>query len=189
MAKLDLKGKLKNALISFGTIVLIKVLPLLLIGSIIFNLLNFAKELIQGDHTYDEIISKLDTENLSDLIEVKGNEETGYYWGFVDDIDTKLDSVIEELTNNANTVTIKDKALLKKMIKAELVTQYPDLGGPIFSTDNTYSGSSEERAKKMLEDMTLDEKVSQMLFLLTSNSGDLSKNAGGYLLQIILSQL
>lgn len=182
MAKLDLKGKLKNALISFGTIVLIKVLPLLLIGSIIFNLLNFAKELIQGDHTYDEIISKLDTENLSDLIEVKGNEETGYYWGFVDDIDTKLDSVIEELTNNANTVTIKDKALLKKMIKAELVTQYPDLGGPTFSTDNTYSGSSEERAKKMLEDMTLDEKVSQMLFLLTSNSGDLSKNAGGYIL-------
>lgn len=182
MAKLDLKGKLKSALISFGTIVLIKVLPLLLIGSIIFNLLNFAKELIQGDHTYDEIISKLDTENLSDLIEVKGNEETGYYWGFVDDIDTKLDSVIEELTNNANTVTIKDKALLKKMIKAELVTQYPDLGGPTFSTDNTYSGSSEERAKKMLEDMTLDEKVSQMLFLLTSNSGDLSKNAGGYIL-------
>lgn len=182
MAKLDLKGKLKNALISFGTIVLIKVLPLFLIGSIIFNLLNFAKELIQGDHTYDEIISKLDTENLSDLIEVKGDEETGYYWGFVDDIDTKLDSVIEELSNNGNTVTIKDKTLLKKMIKAELVTQYPDLGGPTFSTDNTYSGSSEERAKKMLEDMTLDEKVSQMLFLLTSNSSDLSKNAGGYIL-------
>lgn len=180
--KVNLKQKVKAKLILLASVAVFKALPLLLIVSIVYVALNWAKEDIQAQHSYDNIMEKLEVENLSDLIEIKGNEQTGYYWGFVSNIDEKLDAVIERITENPNTVTINDKDLLKKMIKAELVTQYPDLGGPTFDTGSTYSGSSEERAKQMLEDMSLDEKVSQMLFLLTSSSGDLSKNAGGYIL-------
>ena len=57
MAKFDLKGKLKGILISIIMPIAIKLFAVMLIGafvaSIIFNLLNYAKELVQGNKTYD----------------------------------------------------------------------------------------------------------------------------------------
>lgn len=184
-AKGALKTAMKGVLVHLAGI-FIHYLPIIIAvvmaGTIIFDLVNYAKEFIQGIFTHDAIMEALETEDISSLVEIKGNSEEGYYWGFVSDIDTRLDAVVKKLSKNVNTVTIKDKALLKKMIKAEIVTQYPDLGGKTFSTGSTYSGSSEERAKQMLEDMSLDEKISQMLFLITNNGNDLNKNAGGYIL-------
>ena len=174
MAKGSFKGTIKGTITHIvavaGTLAL-KFLPILLIGITIINVLfNYQKEINQGESTAELIYEVLGDEDLNALIEIKGNDDEGYYWGFVDDADEKLDEVIEALADNPDTVTIDDKNLLKKMILAQVVTQYPDLGGKNFTTANSvYSGTSEEKAEQMMRDLTLEDKVSQMLFVLVSD--------------------
>ena len=86
------------------------------------------------------------------------------------------------MQSDPDVVTIEDKDMLKKMIKAELITQYPDLGGKTFSTGDTYTGTSAQKAEILLDEMSIDQKISQLIFLNTSDSNSLSKNAGGYIL-------
>lgn len=165
--------------------VVIKLITIVSIACIGFVLLNYIKEWIEGKNTATEIYEQIaETQDFSQLVEIKGDESEGYYWGFVDNIDEILQKIIEELKDNSNTVTIKDTDLLKKMILAEVVTQYPDLGGKSFEVEKSiYSGSSKQKAEQMMRDLTLEEKVSQMLFVLTSDNNDLSKGAGGYVLE------
>lgn len=165
--------------------IVIKLIAIISIVCIGFVFFNYIKEWIEGKNTATEIYEQLaETQDFSELVEIKGDENEGYYWGFVDNIDEILQKIIEELEDNSNTVTIKDIDLLKKMILAEVVTQYPDLGGKSFEVEKSiYSGSSKQKAEQMMRDLSLEEKVSQMLFVLTSNNDDLSKGAGGYVLE------
>lgn len=165
--------------------IVIKLITIVSIACIGFVFLNYIKEWIEGKNTATEIYEQIaETQDFSQLVEIKGNESEGYYWGFVDNIDEILQKIIEELQDNSNTVTIENIDLLKKMILAEVVTQYPDLGGKSFEVEKSiYSGSSKQKAEQMMRDLTLEEKVSQMLFVLTSNNDDLSKGAGGYVLE------
>lgn len=187
VAKKGVKAAVKSVVMVVVTFVikhLALVLVLTVLAPILFTFLNYAKEYIQGEHSVEQMYKVIEQTDISELIELKGNDKDGYYWGFVEDIDSKLDKIISRLSTDANTVTIEDKELLKKMIKAEAITQYPDLGGKYFaSSTKTYSGTSEQKANLMMEDLTLEQKVSQMLFLVTSNNKDLSKGAGGYVLE------
>lgn len=183
-----IKGAIKGAFMHIAVVAgafLLKILPWLLIAVTILNVLfNRQKEINQGKNTAEEIYSILGETDLNNLIEVKGNDNDGYYWGFVDDADERLDDVIEKLEKKHGTVTIESKNLLKKMILAQVVTQYPDLGGKSFtSSKSVYSGTSEQKAEQMMRDLSLEDKVSQMLFVLTSNNSELSQNAGGYVLE------
>lgn len=182
--------KIKSAIKIFITQTLIHalttVLPYILIAvfvaSIGLVILDWAREWIDGKNTADKIEEVLSIQDINELIEIKGNDENGYYWGFVDDIDDRLDVLIEKMKSDPDVVTIEDKDMLKKMIKAELVTQYPDLGGKTFATGDTYTGTSAQKAEILLDEMSIDQKISQLIFLNTSDSNSLSKNAGGYIL-------
>lgn len=71
--------------------------------------------------------------DLSELIEIKGNEYTGYYLSFVEDIDEKLEQVLEDNDEVYDALDVKDISTLKKFIKAQMVTQYPNLGSSIYN--------------------------------------------------------
>ena len=151
-------------------------------GTLVFTIFDYVREIIDGENTAQEISEVLSIQDINELVEIKGNDNDGYYWGFVDDIDSRLDILIESMRDNPDVVTIEDKDLLKMMIKAELVTQYPDLGGMSFDSGNTYSGTSEEKAEQLLDRLSIEQKISQMLFVNTTDNNSLSKNAGGYIL-------
>ena len=59
--------------------------------------------------------------DLSELIEIKGNEYTGYYLSFVEDIDEKLEQVLEDNDEVYDALDVKDISTLKKFIKAQMV--------------------------------------------------------------------
>ena len=46
------------------------------------------------------IYEALEVDSLIDFIQIKGDEEEGYYYEFVDDADEKLDKAVEMLENN-----------------------------------------------------------------------------------------
>lgn len=167
-----------------GTIFSVKIIPIILLIVIGATLFNWIREFIHAKDTSEAIMEALEIQDLNELVTLAGNDEDGYYWTFVDDIDERLDKVIETLEDDLDTVTIDDKDMLKKMIKAEVVTQYPDLGGKTFtSTSGTsYTGTDKEKARQMMENMSVEEKISQMLFVITSDNNALSQDAGGYIL-------
>lgn len=80
------------------------------------------------------IYKQLEIEDLSELVEIKGNENSGYYLEFVEDIDDKLEKVLKEDKEKFKAADIRDISTLKKFIKAQLVTEYPNLGSSVGSS-------------------------------------------------------
>lgn len=143
--------KIKNVIVAkitlFISLILAKLLPLILITALLTTVFSWLIEIFEATDTPEVIYaSTLDendakSKNLSSLIQIKGDAENGYYLDFKDDIDEKINNTINEL-NKANYVTASiDKELLKKIIKAELITQYPNLGGKITNGDNQFQGA------------------------------------------------
>ena len=118
----------------------------LMSGLLIFALCfcTWVIEKFTAEDTPKEIYEELEVEQVRDLVEIKGNESDGYHLEFVEDIDEKLDSLIDTLNRREGMYTLKksNKELLKKMIKAEVVTQFPDLGGKVDENDsNQFQGA------------------------------------------------
>ena len=59
----------------------------------------------------------------------------GYYLQFKDGIDEKFKEIKDSLSNSPGLYGIDDVDLFKKMVKAELVTKFPNLGGEINDKD------------------------------------------------------
>ncbi len=97
---------------------------------------------------YDMIASK--DKNLHDLITIAGDSSSGYYLAFKQGTEERIDEIVKEFSKpNYQTITnmtkealqIEDdenkdeneinREILLKLIEAELVTQYPNLGGVI----------------------------------------------------------
>lgn len=76
-------------------------------------------------------------EDLSSLIEIKGDEKSGYYLGFKEDIDDTLQKVLDENENTYAALEVKDVSTLKKFLKAQMVTEYPNLGSSIVGNADT----------------------------------------------------
>lgn len=143
--------KIKNVIVakitSFISLILAKLLPLILITALLTPLFIWLIEIFEAIDTPEVIYaSTLDennaqSKNLSSLIQIKGDAKNGYYLDFEDNIDEKINNTMNEL-NKANYVTASiDKEFLKKIIKAELITQYPNLGGKITNGDNQFQGA------------------------------------------------
>lgn len=148
---------IKATLIAAVTL-FIKLLTLFTIVFVIYTVITWVLEWIYAVNTPEQIYKGLDVDNLTDLIEIKGNETDGYHLAFKDGTDKKLDSVVEELKKSSGVKSI-DKELLKKMIKAEVITQFPNLGGKIQNqkeeiedvsgeSDNSITNGIEYLAKK-----------------------------------------
>ena len=105
-------------------------------------------ESVTAEETPKTVYEELEVENVSELVEIKGNKNDGYYLQFVDDFEDKLDVLIDKLNIQEGLYTLSDadENLLKDMLKAEIVTQFPDLGGKIDEDDeNQFQGAVDVR--------------------------------------------
>ena len=125
------KGKIKKKVVAVAVTIAIKLIPLLIVVAMITSFVEWVIKVFQPQNTVNEIYEKLEIEDVCDLIEIKGNSNDGYYLDFTDDVDEKLDDTIDYLNRTAGVKSSTDKEFLKKMIKAEVCAQFPDLGANV----------------------------------------------------------
>ena len=125
---------------------LITVIILILTFFIGSSIISNVAELFEAKNTPEKIYDMLEIaadEDLSKLVEVKDDGKGGYYLGFVDGFDKKIDKIVEELdkTPGVHNVT-NDREFLIKLIEAELVTKFPDLGGTVPKNTDGFQGAT-----------------------------------------------
>lgn len=141
-AKNKVKKKITGKLATFGLALTVKIIPTLLIAVTAASIVDFVVEIFTADNTPKEIYEQLEIEDVAELIQIKGNQEDGYYLDFIEDIDKKLDSLIETLNTSSEYHNVpKDKKFLKKLLKAEAVTKFPNLGGKIPEGSEGFQGA------------------------------------------------
>lgn len=130
----------KKNLFGLTFVIALKLIPLLLVATVVASVVNTIVKVGESKNTVDTINEKLEIEDVYDLVEIKGNDTDGYYLDFIDDIDDKLENTIKYLNNTAGVKSGVDKDFLKKIMKAEIYTQFPDLGGNI-GTNSGFQGA------------------------------------------------
>lgn len=141
-AKKAVKNGIKAKLATVGVAIGVKIIPMLLIAVTAASIVDFVVELFTAKNTPEKIYEELEVEDVAELIQIKGNKEDGYYLDFIDDIDTKLDGLIETLNNDSEYHNVpEDKKFLKKLLKAEAVTKFPNLGGKIPEGSDGFQGA------------------------------------------------
>lgn len=109
----------------------IKILVVVISVIAIFVAIEYLVELITEDKALEAFYDELNVENLSELVEIKQDSNGGgYHLEFVNDIDTKLDEVIKKFNEEVNrSINTENKDSIKKFIRAEMASQFPDLIG------------------------------------------------------------
>ncbi len=107
-------------------VIFVTVFSFLLCG---FSPLVMTNQLNQAKKTIDTIYDILEVDSLVDFIEIKGDDKEGFYYDFVEGADEKIDELVKEIQRIGYKSITKD--LLKKMIKAEVVNQFPLLKGSV----------------------------------------------------------
>ena len=131
------------------SLIIIKIIAAICIVSMLYSAVEWVLELIRGENNPQTVYAAMDVDDFTDLVEIKGNEETGYYFAFKQGVDKKLEEAAEKLDKTVNNSTIKVDQL-KKMIQAELVSSYPNLGGKIGQRDDTTEEYSFSNLNNML---------------------------------------
>ena len=122
--------------------------PFLFIGIIAVILLLFILgvfdlgiEIASGENNPELIYEILDVEDIAELVEIKEDGNGGYYLDFVDDIDDKLQEIVDKANKGDYHNLPTDIDFLKKMLKAEVYTQFPDLGGTVPIGSDGFQGA------------------------------------------------
>ena len=85
--KQKVKNKIKRKVIAIVLPVAMKIIPILLVIAIITYIIEWVIKVNQPIDTVDKIYELLDIEDVSELIQIKGDSNNGYYLDFVDDVD------------------------------------------------------------------------------------------------------
>ena len=133
------KKAVKKQMLVAAMIFIVKIFLMLLMIFAVVAVIEWLVKIFQPKNTVDKIYKELKIEDVSELVQIKGNTTDGYYLDFVDDIDKKLQDTIDYLNSTAGVKSGIDKDFLKKMIKTEVVTQMPDLGAEV-SEDKGFQG-------------------------------------------------
>lgn len=141
--KVKEKGKktIKAKLSALAVAMTVKMLPTLLLVVTAITVLDWVIELFTAHNTPAEIYRQLEIDDVAELIQIKENEGE-YYLDFIDGIDEKLDALIETLNSSGEYHNVpRDKNFLKKLIQAEVVTKFPDLGGTPPASSSGFQGA------------------------------------------------
>lgn len=142
MGKNKILKKIRSKLALATAFFIAKLLPLILATGILFVAVDYLVEIVTSKNTPQKITQILEVDDVSKLIEIKQNEQGEYYLGFIDGIDDKLDDVIDQINSQAGVHNLPgSRDFLKKLIKAEVVTKYPDLGGEIPEGSDGFQGA------------------------------------------------
>lgn len=137
----------KAAKFIVGLPIFIKFISILIIGTLFLTIADEIIEIFTAKSNPENMYSTFDVENVEELVEIKESEDgSGYYLDFVDDFDEKVEKIINEANNSLGLHNLpKDKEFIKKIIKAEVVTQFPDLGGNIPENSDGFQGAIDIR--------------------------------------------
>ena len=146
--KTKAKGKVKAKMALWFSktfiIFFLKVLPILLAICAVHTVFSWIADLVESTKNADDVYEAIGSDTLSELICVSGNEKDGYYLAYKQGIDEKLDEIVENYNRASRQYLTKD--ILKKMLDAELYTQYPNLGGKIGKEADIAIGESSNEA-------------------------------------------
>lgn len=135
MVKKELKKNIRKVILKALMQLLVVLKPFLIVGIIAIaglSLINWIVEIFTAENNPELLYETLEIEDVSDLVEIKGDETNGYYLEFIEDIDDKLEKVIEKYNKSAEYYPLpEDVEFLKNMLKAEVFTQFPDLKGTV----------------------------------------------------------
>lgn len=142
------KGKIKAKMAAWFTktfiIFVMKVLPIFLLVCMVHTAFSWISDLVESVKNPADIDEIMGIDNISDLICVAGNADDGYYLAYKQGIDEKLDEVVKRYNKGSRQYVKKD--VIKKMLDAELYTQYPNLGGKIGKEADVKIGESSNAA-------------------------------------------
>lgn len=129
-----------------GLFAVVKLLPLLtaiiLVTSVIGTVVSFITDIFTSEGTAKKTYECLEVKDLSELVEIKDDGNGGYYLGFKDDAEKKIKSLYKSINKDIDSHNVpKDEEFLKELIKAELVTKFPDLGGNIPEGSDGFQGA------------------------------------------------
>ena len=185
-----IKKRIKKAVISAllpAILVIVKIMAatiiITMLVSFVFTAFSWLVEIFSGKNNPEEFYKLTEITDVMELVKVAGSDREGYYYEFVDDIDKKLDAYIQKtiLENGEHNITGINKLLWKKMLKAELMTELPDLGGAPRNAE-----SSKKSIDDILKEMSLEDKIAQMLFVIVQAEGSSTKfdsvKVGGYVI-------
>lgn len=128
-----------KAITTIASPVLPLVIVIVLLGITVFD---FSVEIFTSQDTTNYIIENLEIENLKEMVEIKEDGQGGYYLDFVDNFDEKIEEINKKMSETTGVHNLpKSSEMLKKIIKAELVTQYPDLGGVVPEGSDGFQGA------------------------------------------------
>lgn len=129
---------IKNAL---KTIVAIKIAPYIIVGVILAIIIAYLfggggndnmAESVQGNiqQALNEALGEgiSGDVDITSIVEIKGDDSTGYYLEFIDGADQILQRVIDKDRAIFDALDITSTSTLKKFIKAEMTTRFPHLG-------------------------------------------------------------
>lgn len=103
---------------------------------------DYIIERVTGETTPSQIYALAEVEDVKDLVEIKQNDDGEYYLGWVEDIDEKLENIVNYMNENPGVHNLPDSPeFLKKIIKAEIITQFPDLGGEVPADSDGFQGA------------------------------------------------
>ncbi len=132
------KKGLKAVLIMF----LPKILVFSTVAVLISSFFDYVIELVTAKSTPQTIYDKLEVESMADLVEVKEDGNGGYYLDFKEEIDEKLSKIVKYINSKAGVHNLPNsEEFLKKLIKAEVITQFPNLGGQVPDNSDGFQGA------------------------------------------------
>ena len=138
----ELKNKVKNAKLMIKMMpFLIKFVIILCVFLITFSLTIDIWGGIKSSTTPTVIYDTLEVTDLAELVKIDGNSNTGYYLTFKDDAEEKISKTVDQLIKTSGAESNISEELLKKIIKAQVVTQFPNLGGQTREGTDDFQGA------------------------------------------------
>lgn len=110
-----------------------KVLSICMIAVMLVSTVStFVKAITTPNEIKERDLKKENNKDIkiNEIVAISGNEKDGYYIGYKEGIDEFLKKTSKRLRDSLATKKIDENTLLK-IFQAELISQYPDLGGKI----------------------------------------------------------
>lgn len=131
--------KIRNMIIKSVTKNVIIVSSAVLVVTTVFD---YTTEVIHAENTPKKVYDTLEVSSIDELVTIKEDGKGGYYFDFVDGIDEKIKKLISESASESGVRALPtDVSLVKKMLKADMITEFPNLGGEIPENSEGFQGA------------------------------------------------
>lgn len=162
--KMAIKQGMKMVLVAIKHIIISIISALLpYIGTILLAVtlitgFAYILEIFTAEDTSAAVRTAIGTENIADSIEIKSFDGGGYYISMPQDISKRLEKALKKAKVEYADLGIKNTSTIEKFIKAEIVTQYPDLGADL-GQDNS---SEKLQGAIKIKRATVDKSVGEL---------------------------